>query len=49
MLRTQKAIIIKTSEKLYFYIPVYTNIQTPDKGSRSPLDILIAYGYSMIY
>jgi hypothetical protein len=40
--------IVKTSEELHSYISVYTNIQTLDKGSRLPLDVLEACGYRII-
>ncbi len=41
--------MVKTSEELHPYIFVCANIQTLDKGSRSPLDALEARGYRMIW
>ena len=48
MLRTQRAIIIKTSEELHPYISVCANIRLLIKEARLPLDALVAYSYSMM-
>jgi hypothetical protein len=39
---------MKTLKELHYYISVYTNIQTPNKGSQLPLDALTAYRYSIV-
>jgi hypothetical protein len=48
MLRTQRAIMMKTLEELHLYISVCANIRLPIKEAGLPLDALVAYGSSMM-
>jgi len=48
MLRTQRAMMMKTSEELHPYISVCANIRLPMKEAGLPLDALAAHGRSMM-
>jgi len=48
MLRTQWAMMMKTSEELHPYISVCANIRLPMKEAGLPLDALVAHGRSMM-
>jgi hypothetical protein len=48
MLRTQRAMMMKTSEELRPYISVCANIRLPMKEAGLPLDALVAHGRSMM-